>query len=62
MKLEALFEQSEFAGKQNFEFIVFLISEHSKIAPAIYTCLENITDERLLYTPCIVFYFYMYYN
>ena len=40
MKLEALFEAvAEFAGKQNFEFIVFLISEHSKSPPGLYARL-----------------------
>ncbi len=39
MKLEALFEAvAEFAGKQNFEFIVFLISEHSNSLPSEYAC------------------------
>jgi hypothetical protein len=43
---EALFEEAvirdEFARVPALRKIVFLIDEHSKIAPAIYTCLEKI--------------------
>jgi hypothetical protein len=43
---EALFEEivlnDEFARVPALRKIVFLIDEHSKIAPAIYTCLEKV--------------------
>jgi len=45
---EALFERSEFARVPALRKIVFLIDEHSKIAPAIYTCLEKVGDEKIL--------------
>jgi hypothetical protein len=45
---EALFERSEFAKGPVLRKIVFLIDEHSKIAPAIYTCLEKVSNEIIL--------------
>jgi len=52
---EALFERSEFARVPVPRKIVFLIDEHSKIAPAIYTCSKSSLEDVYLFKISIAF-------
>ncbi len=63
---EALFDEAviseEFARGQRIERLVFLIDEHSKIPPGIYTCLEKICESSarlFVHTHHYIFYFHI---